>query len=94
MPLKTGNCTFIKNIPVGMKISLLEFNINGGAQFVRSAGLYAKIINKLANFIIVRLRSGETRRFFPSCLATISPVSNFYFRYKNFRKAGYFRLKG
>lgn len=91
---KSGNSTFLNNIPVGVKISSLELYQNRGAQFIRSAGTFATVISKFENSIILKLKSGEFRKFHGNCIATVGVVSNFQYMFRNFKKAGFFRLKG
>jgi large subunit ribosomal protein L2 len=92
--LKSGNSTYLQQIPVGLKISSIELKENKGAQFIRAAGSYATIISKLENIVILKLKSGELRKIHSNCIATIGSVSNFQYIYRNFRKAGFYRLKG
>ena len=42
-PIKDGNCLLLKNIPVGIPIHALNFNIGKPAQLVKSAGSAAYI---------------------------------------------------
>lgn len=91
---KPGNCTFLKEIPVGLRINSIELVENKGAQFIRSAGSYATIISKFQNSVIVKLKSGEIRKIHGNCVATIGTVSNFQYIYRNFKKAGFYRMKG
>lgn len=91
---KLGYSTFMKNIPIGVRINQLELSMNAGSQMVRSAGLFATIISKIKNVVVVKLPSNELRKFSELSVATIGAVSNFQFIYRIFRKAGYYRLKG
>lgn len=92
--IKSGNCTYLKVLPIGLKISLVELIPNKGAQFIRAAGTYATIISKLSEIVILKLKSGELRKVHSDCLATVGVISNFRYIYRNFRKAGFYRLKG
>ena len=92
--LRSGNCTYLKALPIGLKISLVELTPNKGAQFIRAAGTYATIISKLSEIVILKLKSGELRKIHSNCLATVGVISNFRYIYRNFRKAGFYRLKG
>lgn len=91
---KPGNSTYINNIPIGLKINSIELVPNSGAQLIRAAGSYATVISRFENTVIVKLKSGELRKIFSNCLATVGSVSNFQYIYRNFRKAGFYRLKG
>jgi large subunit ribosomal protein L2 len=92
--LKSGNSTILDSIPIGIKISCLEIYPNSGAQFIRAAGTYATIISKSDKICVLKLKSGEIRKANSFCMATVGIVSNFKYMYRNFKKAGYFRLKG
>lgn len=91
---RPGNSTYLYNIPIGLKINSVELVPNSGAQLIRAAGSYATIISKFKNTVVVKLKSGEVRKFFSNCLATVGSVSNFQYIYRNFKKAGFYRLKG
>jgi large subunit ribosomal protein L2 len=91
---KSGNSTYLRSIPIGLKISSLEIYPNKGAQLIRSAGSYATLVSRFEKISILKLKSGELRRFDSNCMATIGSVSNFNYIYRNFRKAGFYRLKG
>jgi large subunit ribosomal protein L2 len=77
-----------------LKINSIELSENKGAQFIRAAGSYATIISKFEKIVILKLKSGELRRVHSNCMATIGSISNFQYIYRNFRKAGFYRLKG
>ena len=91
---KPGNATFLKNIPIGLRINSVEVFPNKGSQLIRAAGCYATIVSKFQNIAILKLKSGELRRFNGDCLAVIGTVSNFQYIYRNFKKAGFYRKKG
>jgi large subunit ribosomal protein L2 len=92
--LKPGNSTYLEQIPIGLKISSVELTANKGAQLIRAAGSYATIVSKFENIVILKLKSGELRRVHSNCIATIGSISNFQYIYRNFKKAGFYRLKG
>lgn len=94
IPFKTGNCTALKNIPVGMTIHNVELKIAKGGQLARAAGAYVTLLGKENNQIIVRLKSGSTRLIHEECLATIGEVSNSDHSNQHFSKAGRQRWKG
>ena len=89
-----GNVLLLKNIPTGVKISNIEVSRNCGAQYVRAAGAYAKIISKTNRYAIIQLCSGTIRRVLLECIATIGQVSNFNYMFKKFNKAGTLRHLG
>lgn len=91
---KTGNSTLLEKLFVGARISNIEIRPKLGAKFIRSAGAYGTIISIHINSVVVKLKSNEIRRFASDCVATLGGVSNFQFMFRNFRKAGYYRLRG
>lgn len=74
--IKVGNCLPLKHIPIGTVLHNVEIKAGKGAQIARSAGAFAELIGKDADYVLVRLRSGETRRVLSACKATIGVVSN------------------
>ena len=74
--IKPGNCLPLANIPVGTIIHNIEINPGRGAQLVRSAGDYAQLMAKDAQYAQVRLPSGEVRLVRPNCIAVIGQVGN------------------
>jgi large subunit ribosomal protein L2 len=91
---KPGNTTFLSEMPVGLKINSIEIWPSRGAQLIRSAGSYATLVSRFEKVSILKLKSGELRRFDSNCMATVGSVSNFNYIYRNFAKAGFYRLKG
>ena len=92
--IKTGNALPVGNIPVGTMIHNLEMTPGRGAQVARSAGSSAQILGKDNGFVIIRLSSGEVRRFKDTCRATIGVVCNGERTLINVGKAGKTRHKG
>jgi large subunit ribosomal protein L2 len=74
--LETGNALPIENIPVGAQIHNIELEPGKGGQLVRSAGTSAQLLAKEGDYAQVRLPSGEVRRIFVRCMATIGQVGN------------------
>jgi len=93
-PLKEGNATALKRIPVGMPIHNLELKPGKGGQLVRSAGAAAYILAKDKKEVQVKLPSGEIRKISSLCYATIGQVGNQGFRFKKLKKAGQKRHRG
>jgi large subunit ribosomal protein L2 len=74
--IKPGNTIPLKNIPLGSLIHNLELKMGRGAQMIRSAGTYGQLMAKEEGYAQVRLPSGEVRKVFLECKATIGQVSN------------------
>ena len=92
--IKPGNCLPLANIPVGTIIHNIEINPGRGAQLVRSAGDYAQLMAKDAQFAQVRLPSGEVRLVRPNCVAVIGQVGNIDHENVHIGKAGRTRHMG
>ena len=89
-----GNALPIANIPVGTIIHNIEINPGRGAQLVRSAGDYAQLMAKDAQYVQVRLPSGEVRLVRPNCIAVIGQVGNIDHENVHIGKAGRTRHMG
>lgn len=73
---KPGNTMPLKNIPQGLPVHNIEFRPGAGGKVAKSAGCSARITGRDGDYIILRMRSGELRRFPQDSLATIGIVSN------------------
>lgn len=93
-PIKDGNCLPLKNIPVGVPIHALSFNINKPAQLVKTAGSAAYVQSIDGNKATIKLPSGEIRIFSAECRATIGQVSNADHSNQKLTKAGEMRHRG
>jgi large subunit ribosomal protein L2 len=92
--IKPGNALPLSSIPDGTLIHNLEFEPGKGGQIVRSAGTAAQLLGKEGRYSLVRLPSGELRRFLSDCLATIGQISNVEHQGIRMGKAGRIRLLG
>ena len=92
--VKVGNAMLIKNIPVGTTIHNIELNPGGGASLARSAGASAQILGREDKYVLIRLRSGETRKILGTCKATIGTVGNLDYELVHIGKAGRKRHMG
>jgi large subunit ribosomal protein L2 len=93
-PIKKGNCLPIKNIPVGIPVHCLSFQISRKAQLVKSAGSAAYIQSIDGNKATIKLPSGEIRIFSADSRATIGQISNAEHSSQKLTKAGQSRLRG
>ena len=89
-----GNSLPMKNIPVGTQVHCIEMKPGKGAQIARSAGTVAQIAAIEGDYVTLRLRSGEMRKIFSSCKATIGEVGNSEHNLQSFGKAGAKRWLG
>ena len=73
---KTGNCLPLKNTPPGTVVHNIEMRPGQGAAICRSAGTYATLMAREADWAQISLPSGEIRRIPAACRATIGRVGN------------------
>lgn len=92
--IKPGNCMPMANIPLGTIIHNVEMKIGKGAQMVRSAGAAAQLMAKEGKYVLVKLPSGEVRKFSSLCRASIGAVGNSEHGSQKLGKAGRSRWKG
>jgi len=92
--IKVGNCMIMGNIPLGTIIHNIEMKIGKGGQLVRSAGASAQLMAKEGDYVLVRLPSGEVRRFNKRCRACIGQIGNTENESQKLGKAGRRRWNG
>jgi len=89
-----GNSLPLKNIPVGTMIHNIELRPGKGGQMVRSAGGAAQLLAKEGEYAQVRLPSGEVRKVFIECVATVGQLGNLDHENVSIGKAGRKRWMG
>ena len=89
-----GNAMSLINIPIGTMVHNIEMKPGKGAQIARSAGTVAQIIAIDGDYATLRLKSGETRKIFKTCRATIGEVGNSEHNLQKHGKAGAKRWLG
>jgi large subunit ribosomal protein L2 len=87
-PVEAGNALPLARIPIGTVVHNLEIRPGLGAQVVKSAGSAAVVQGQEGGWVLVRLPSGEVRRFNPDCWATIGQVGKIEAKTTRFKKAG------
>ncbi|CAG7590104.1 MAG: 50S ribosomal protein L2 [Candidatus Midichloria sp.] len=92
--IKVGNTIPLKNIPMGTVVHNVEMKPGKGGQIARSAGAFVQLVGKDADYALIRLRSGKTRKVLANCRATIGTVSNPDNQNIKFGKAGRKRWLG
>lgn len=94
--IKVGNCMPLEFIPEGTMVHNIEFTPKHGGQVARSAGAYGQILglDETGKYVILKLISGETRKFLKQCRATVGVVSNLDHNLVVIGKAGRNRHKG
>lgn len=93
-PVESSNRMPLSKIPVGSQIYALELNPGKGAQAVRSAGARAQLMAKEGDYALVRMPSGEVRRFRLEVTANIGVVGNIQHQNVKVGSAGRKRRKG
>lgn len=89
-----GNALPLANIPVGTFVHNVELRPGKGGQLGRSAGNSLQLMAKEGDFATLKLPSGEVRKVFASCYATIGVVGNADHENISYGKAGRFRWLG
>ena len=89
-----GNALPIRFIPPGTQLHNLELSPGKGGQVVRSAGGSAQLLSKEGDIALVKLPSGEVRKFVLDCMATIGQVGNLDHENVTYGKAGRTRWHG
>ena len=94
LPVRTGNAMPLSDIPSGVEVHNIQFRPQGRSFLVRSAGTSAQLMAKEEKWGVIRLPSGELRKFDLACFATIGRVSNPEHKDISIGKAGRVRHRG
>ncbi len=92
--IRPGNSMPLKDMPQGTVVHNIELKKGKGGQMVRSAGTSAQIMAKEGRYVLIRLPSGEMRRIFAECRATVGQVGNVEHSMVSIGKAGRSRWLG
>ncbi|QEK38904.1 50S ribosomal protein L2 [Candidatus Nesciobacter abundans] len=93
-PVSPGNIMTLKNVPYGTIVHNVEFFPGQGAKIGRSAGSEVSVLGSDGDHIVLRLKSGEIRKFDSRCFCSIGQVSNLDNKNVSLGKAGRKRWKG
>lgn len=93
-PVEVGNSLSLGKMPVGTPVHNIEIRPGKGGQMVKSAGSVATLQGKEEDYILVKLPSGEIRRFLPECLATVGQLGRVDAKLRRLGKAGVKRHMG
>ncbi|GHU06748.1 50S ribosomal protein L2 [Alphaproteobacteria bacterium] len=66
----------LSEIPVGSQIYAIELQPGKGSQAVRSAGVRAQLTAREGDYAMVKMPSGEVRKFRVECMASLGSVGN------------------
>ncbi len=83
-----GNSLPLEALPEGTMIHNIESIPGDGGKFVRSSGVFAKVLSKSQHGVVVVLPSKKEKVFNPKCRATVGVVAGGGRREKPFGKAG------
>lgn len=92
--IRPGNTLPLGLIPVGTQVHNMELKPGKGGQLARSAGATAQIMGREADYVLIRLGSGELRKLHSRCLATVGQVGNLEHENISIGKAGRSRWMG
>ena len=73
---KVGNAMPLKSVPLGTAIHNIELIPGNGRKVARAAGQQAILSNREGGWALVKVPSGEIRRFNEACFCTIGTVGN------------------
>ena len=91
---KVGNAMPLKNVPLGTAIHNIEIRPGSGGKIARSAGQQAVLSNRDGEYALVKMPSGEIRKFRVECYCTIGQVGNAQHMNESSGKAGRTRWMG
>jgi large subunit ribosomal protein L2 len=74
--VKPGNAMPLGAMPVGTIVHNIETKPGKGGTLARSAGTYAMVAGRDQGYVLLKLKSGETRMVDASCMASVGAVSN------------------
>lgn len=93
-PIRPGNAMRLIDMPVGSTVHCVELKPGRGAQMIRSAGTSAQLVAREGRYVILRLRSTETRKVLGDCRAVLGEVANSEHNLRSLGKAGATRWRG
>jgi large subunit ribosomal protein L2 len=91
---KPGNAMPLSGVPLGTAIHNIELIPGNGGKVARAAGQQAVLSNREGGYALVKLPSGEIRRFKEECFCTIGQVGNRDHMNESSGKAGRTRWLG
>lgn len=92
--VRVGNAMPLAKIPLGMSVHNIEMIPGKGGQVARSAGANVQLMAKEGDFALLKMPSGEIRKFRVRCFATIGNVGNSDHFNVSLGKAGRTRWRG
>lgn len=92
--LRPGNRLELGHIASGTLVHNIELKPGQGGMIVRSAGSSATVMSQDSGFVILKMPSGEVRKFDERCRASVGKVSNVDWNKIRWGKAGRMRHRG
>jgi large subunit ribosomal protein L2 len=92
--IRPGNALPLASIPAGTLVHNVEFEPGKGGKLVRSAGNSAQTVSKEGRYVVLKLPSGELRKFHYRCWATVGQLGNIDHENVKLGKAGARRWSG
>src|SRR5262250_753622 len=89
-----GNALPLRNIPLGTLVHNVELQPGKGGQIARSAGSGVQVVAREGEYASVKMPSGEIRKVYIECFATIGQVGNLDHENVSIGKAGRSRWMG
>jgi large subunit ribosomal protein L2 len=89
-----GNRMRLGNMPTGTLVHNVELFPDRGGAIVRSAGSSAIVMSQDSGIALLKLSSGEVRKFDENCMASVGTVSNPDWGNIRWGKAGRMRYRG
>jgi large subunit ribosomal protein L2 len=86
--IKVGNALPLSAMPIGTVVHNVELVPGKGAQIARGAGTSATVAAKEADYVHLRLPSGEVRKVLAKGIATVGSLGNVEWKNRFFGKAG------
>lgn len=85
-----GNKMRIKDVPLGMLVSSMEYKIGKGSQYLRSAGVFGKLQQKNFFHNLARIKMPSKKEIYVplDCIVKIGTISNGFNKNKILAKAG------
>ena len=94
LEIAPGNAMPLIDIPMGTTVHNIELVPGRGGQIARGAGTGAQVVAKEGQYVLLRMPSGEMRKFDQDCRAVIGAVGNSDHEKVSLGKAGRNRWKG
>ncbi len=92
--ISVGNALPLSKIPLGMTVHNIEMVPGKGGQVARSAGAGVQLMAREGKFALLKMPSGEIRKFRVECYATLGSVGNSDHFNEVLGKAGRSRWRG